>query len=113
MRRRARRSERDHQRHAVAPRPVSLAILVAFGMPAHARTTVRSSTSSQDLSTDTSYLINAGMSITTSFQNAIKVEGIAPVTITSAGSIASSTDNQQGAGGYRNVEGLLGARYIW
>ncbi|WP_250507231.1 MULTISPECIES: autotransporter outer membrane beta-barrel domain-containing protein [unclassified Caballeronia] len=74
-------------------RPHYAAVLLLFAMSAHAVTTLGPSSATQTVSTDTSYLINPGTAITTSSGNAINVEGIAPVTMSNAGSIISSTDN--------------------
>ncbi|SAL01313.1 outer membrane autotransporter [Caballeronia calidae] len=83
----------DHLFPSVVLRPLSVAVLIAFNRAAHALTTLDSSTTSQTVSTDTAYQINSGTTITTSEFNGINVEGIAPVTMSNAGSITSSFDN--------------------
>ncbi|GAB7523330.1 autotransporter outer membrane beta-barrel domain-containing protein [Paraburkholderia sp. 2C] len=66
-------------------------------LSAVAATTLPSSTTGLTLSTDTSYLINAGTSVTTSFVDAIDVEGIAPVTLTNAGTIVGAISDAAAA----------------
>ncbi|WP_244197840.1 autotransporter outer membrane beta-barrel domain-containing protein [Caballeronia ptereochthonis] len=90
---RPRYREHEERSLAVALRPLSAAVLLAYTLSAHALTTLGSSTTSQTISTDTAYLIDVGTAITTSAGNAINVEGIAPAAMTNAGAIVSSTDN--------------------
>jgi autotransporter family porin len=78
-------------------RPLCGAILLSPALSAIAATTLLSSTTGVTLSTDTSYLIDASTSITTAVGNAINVEGIAPVTMSNAGTIVSSMDNAAAA----------------
>ncbi|WP_244140230.1 autotransporter outer membrane beta-barrel domain-containing protein [Caballeronia sp. BCC1704] len=81
-------------------------MLIGLPFPLHALTVVPSSDTSQTLSTDSVYQINSGTVITTTYQNAISVDGIAPVTMTNGGSITSSLDNAAAAVRF-NVPGTL------
>jgi autotransporter family porin len=78
-------------------RPLCGALLLSPALSAIAVTTLPSSTTGLTLSTDTSYLINAGTSITTSFVDAIDVEGIAPVTLINAGTIIGAIEDAAAA----------------
>jgi autotransporter family porin len=78
-------------------RPLCGAILLSPALSAIGTTTIPSGTTSVTLSTDTSYLISAGTTITTTFQDAIRVDGIAPAAVTNAGTVISSTDNAAAA----------------
>lgn len=102
IRRTAGRSLRG--KHAL--RPISAAILIGVAPPIYALTVLNSSTTTQTLSTDTSYQLNAGSMVSTTIGNAINVEGIAPATFINAGTIISSVNNQ--AAGIRfDVSGSL------
>lgn len=92
--------------NTVPVRPLAAAILIGLPFPLHALTVITSSDTSQTLSTDSVYQIEAGTVITTRYQNAINVDGIAPVTMTNGGSITSSVDNQAAAVRF-NVPGTL------
>ncbi|WP_250501062.1 hypothetical protein [Caballeronia sp. GAWG1-5s-s] len=92
--------------NTVPVRPLAAAILIGLPFPLHALTVITSSDTSQTLSTDSVYQIEAGTVITTTYQNAINVDGIAPVTMTNGGSITSSVDNLAAAVRF-NVPGTL------
>jgi len=100
---------RRHPRMHPRPRPLAVASLIVFAIAASsskAQTVVNSSTTSQTLSTDTAYRVDAGTTITTDIGNALNVVGIAPVTLSNAGTIVSSTDNVAAAVNF-GVEGSI------
>ena len=53
----------------------------------HAQTVIESSNQSQTLSTDTAYVVNVGTEVSDKKDDAIIVNGIAPVTVTNAGTL--------------------------
>ncbi|WP_159564776.1 autotransporter outer membrane beta-barrel domain-containing protein [Budvicia diplopodorum] len=66
--------------------------LFGLSLSAHATVTIGSSTTSQTLSTDSNYLVNAGTVITSSLGPAtLEITGIAPVTLTNSGSITQTS----------------------
>lgn len=71
--------------HGLALRCLSAAILVNLALPARATTTLNAGTTTQTLSTDTSYVVNSGSLLSATSGNTLVVNGIAPVTITNDG----------------------------
>jgi len=72
--------------------PICAAVLISFVSSVRAATIVDASTTGQILSTDTAYQLNAGTTVSTTSGDAIRIEGIAPATISNSGSILSSLD---------------------
>ena len=79
----------------------------------HAQTVIESSNQSQTLSTDTAYVVNVGTEVSDKKDDAIIVNGIAPVTVTNAGTLVGGQKvfverKQEPAAGIRfNVDGSL------
>ena len=90
----------------IALHPLTVAVLISIASHAHGVTVLPSSATSVLLSSDTAYTVDSGTTISTSINNAIQVNGIAPVTFVNGGTIISSLDNV--AAGIRfNVDGSL------
>jgi hypothetical protein len=68
-------------------RSLSAAILMSLALSARATTTVKAGTTTQTLSTDTSYVLNSGTTVSATSGDTLDVNGIAPATFTNAGSI--------------------------
>lgn len=81
-------------------------VLVGVAASAQSATVVGPSTTGVLLSTDTTYQLDAGTTVSAEHGDAVAVDGIAPVMFTNAGSIASSLDGK--ASGVRfNVPGTF------
>ncbi|HEY5711418.1 MAG TPA: autotransporter-associated beta strand repeat-containing protein [Allosphingosinicella sp.] len=63
--------------------------IVAAGGEAQAQTVINSSNTNQVLSTDTAYIINQGTTVSDRDDDAIIVNGIAPATVTNAGTVSN------------------------
>jgi autotransporter family porin len=91
---------------AFARRQICIVILTTFAPAASALTVIGASTSGQQVSNDTEYVVNAGTTVSSDTGDAVIVNGVAPVAFSNSGSLLSAQASQAAALRF-NVAGEL------